>query len=280
MLTIVDNAGEHDFSPLPCATFRCEIAKTPQPMGFAEANNFALARTKEPCFATCLLNQDTISQSGWLDACVGMLKRNPRLGAVTPVLRTYDGTGFDPGFLEILRPEYRSEGGLAQLHRREFVETTAVTGAAMVIRTDALRLVGPFDPIYGSYYEDYDLCARIRRAGYEMGVCTAAEVRHFSGSATQTEAQRTRRSRQIIRNKAIYDIRFGGGSRQGRVAACFLRNLPHRLVRSFLCTPSSQPVSAVIGASTDLLSLFPRLVSAGCDERNWNDYLQSIRWEY
>ncbi len=279
LLTIVANAGEHDFSQLPSSPFRCEIKQTPRSMGFAEANNFALARMNESPFAVCLLNQDTISQLGWIDACIKVLERNPKLGAATPVLLTYDGASLDPGFLEILPATYRSEDGLREMRRQELLLTNAVTAAAMVVRTDVLRKVGPFDPIYGSYYEDYDLCARIRRAGYDLGVCTTAEVRHFSGSATQTEAQRVRRSRQIIRNRAIYDIRFGGGRRAGRVAECLFRNLPRRLVRSLLRTPSSQPVGAVLGAAGDLLGLLPRLVSSSRDERQWNGYLRSIDWQ-
>lgn len=279
LLTIVDNAGEHDLSRLPFSPFRCEILETPRPMGFAEANNFALARSRGSHFATCFLNQDTISHAGWIDACVRMLEQHPRIGALTPILRTYDGNGLDPGFLEILPNSCRGETGLAELHRHECVETNAVTAAAMVVRSDVLRKVGPFDPIYGSYYEDYDLCARIHRAGYGLGVCTAAEVRHFSGSSTQTEAQRIRRSRQIVRNRAIYEIRFGGGSRWARVANSLMRNLPHRLLRAVMRTPSSQPLPAVIGAATDLVGLLPRLLSSARDEREWENYLRTIEWD-
>jgi GT2 family glycosyltransferase len=247
-------------------------------MGFAEANNYALARMNQSPWAVCLLNQDTISQPGWIDACIHTLARNPRLGAVTPVLHDYDGESCDPGFLEILPAAFHGDDGFEKMHRQELLLTEAVTAAAMVVRTDVLRKVGPFDPIYGSYYEDYDLCARIRRAGYDLGVCTTAVVRHFSGSATQTEAQRVRRSRQIIRNRAIYDIRFGGGRRAARVAKCLAQNLPQRLVRSLLRTPSSQPLSAVLGATGDLMGLLPRLVSSVRDEREWSNYLLSIDW--
>jgi GT2 family glycosyltransferase len=53
-----------------------------------------------------------------------------------------------------------------------------VAGMFMLFRTETLRSVGGFDERYFLYYEDVDLCARLRERGLEVTVCPAASVIH------------------------------------------------------------------------------------------------------
>jgi GT2 family glycosyltransferase len=48
----------------------------------------------------------------------------------------------------------------------------------MLFRSAAFRKVGGFDERYFLYYEDVDLCARLRRAGYDIRVEAAVRVVH------------------------------------------------------------------------------------------------------
>jgi N-acetylglucosaminyl-diphospho-decaprenol L-rhamnosyltransferase len=53
-----------------------------------------------------------------------------------------------------------------------------VVGAFMVINRDAFGVVGGFDERYFLYFEDVDLCWRMRRAGFGTYFDAATEVRH------------------------------------------------------------------------------------------------------
>ena len=68
-LVLVDNDGNSTISELDLSPFDIEVLCTPRPMGFAEANNFALTNASHLEETVLFLNQDTISPAGWIDIC-------------------------------------------------------------------------------------------------------------------------------------------------------------------------------------------------------------------
>ncbi len=61
-------------------------------------------------------------------------------------------------------------------------EVLAVTGASFIVRRNVFSQVRGFDPIYGKgYYEDMDLCFKIRGAGKRVFVDTVATATHGVG---------------------------------------------------------------------------------------------------
>ncbi|MCR4411028.1 MAG: glycosyltransferase [Thermoguttaceae bacterium] len=302
-LVLVDNAGNTCIESLDLAGFDATVLRCERPLGFAKANNFALRHVDFDTEAVCFLNQDTLSAPGWLDACLDCLGKHPELGAVTPLVTTYDWQGWDQAFLECARrsedfrrdfgerppsppaplPE-RERGGmpsppapLPSRERGEYYEVPVVTAAAMVVRTEALLKAGPFDPIFGSYYEDYDLCRRIRQSGYRVAVCAHGRIAHFAGSVTTDAAAFRRRARSIARNRVIYAARWTWPRRISGLARYVLAELPRNLARSALGR-SQTPLGAFLLAQGDLVRLGPRLASAACDRQAWNNYLAAIHW--
>ena len=277
-LVLVDNGGNGAVEELPLSEFDSVVVKTPRAMGFAEANNRGLVAGGLETEAVCFLNQDTVSEPGWLNACLDCLGSCPEMGAVSPLLRTFDGSRWDEGFWACARRSEEFERDAARGEFRAFYDVPEVSAAAMVVRTGALRKAGPFDPVFGSYYEDYDLCRRIREAGYRVGICGGGTVRHFGGSCTRTPEQERKRMRQIVRNRAIHQIRGAGRSRVWAVAREFLRVFPWNVARGLARTASSQPVGVQVGAHVDLVRLWPRLVSQRRDREEWERYLEEIEW--
>ncbi len=60
-----------------------------------------------------------------------------------------------------------------------------VSGACMLIRRDALAGVGGFDEGYFLYWEDADLCRRLRKAGWETRYLNAAVATHDVGQSSR-----------------------------------------------------------------------------------------------
>jgi GT2 family glycosyltransferase len=59
-----------------------------------------------------------------------------------------------------------------------------VAGMFMLFCGDAFRRMGGFDEKYFLYYEDVDLCARIRLAGWRVAVCPTVTAIHDARRAS------------------------------------------------------------------------------------------------
>ena len=272
-LCFVDNKNNPTLKTLDLSPFSVEILKTPKPLGFADANNFGIQQTHFKSDYTVFLNQDTVSTDGWIDRCVKCFEDDSQLGILSPGLRTYDLSEWEPNLLACVK----ESGTSIELQNESAIELHNVTAAAMVIRTEVLHKVGPFDPIFGSYYEDYDLCRRVRNAGCKVAVCPAAQVGHFSGSVTSTPAAEKRRTRAIARNRLIHHVREHSGDRLSVLAKHLFYALPLNLIRGLLRTSSSQPISATLGAQWDLVKIAGRLVSERRDHEQWKHFLSEFR---
>lgn len=252
----------------------------PGPLGFAEANNRTLVDAD--CFDApfvCFLNQDTKSPVGWLTRAARFLQEQEDIGAITPLISNYEGDAWDPSFLactNTLRSFLEDIKSIRTAPR--FFEVPVIPASAMVVSTSVLRKVGGFDPIYGSYYEDYDLCRRIRCAGYRVGIWTGATIAHFSGSATASPRAERLRQRLIVRNRIIYRVRTAPEGRGRQLVIALLRELPRQLARGLLGRPAAKPVRTLIGGYGDALRLLPRLLSAQRDEQIRREYFEAIGW--
>ena len=61
-----------------------------------------------------------------------------------------------------------------------------LSGACMLARRDALEQVGGFDERYFLYWEDADLCRRLRTRGYDVRYVPGAEAVHRVGQSSRT----------------------------------------------------------------------------------------------
>jgi len=273
-LVLVNNAGNSRLNELTLDQYYPEMLETPRPLGFAEANNFALIHSRGLGEYIVFLNQDTKSPAGWLDTCISLLNNNPQIGAVSPFIRNYDDTGWDPSFLHCLTEDQKIN--LESVN--EVIYTQNAPAPALIVRKEVLAKTGPFDPVFGSYYEDYDLCRRIRQAGYRIGFAPSARIQHYSGSATNNRRKELKRMQQIIRNRTLYELRESEENRFLKTMKVFLRDFPYRLGRSLLGTPSSQPPIVVIRAYWQLAGMWKRLASKAADEKLFADYIREIQW--
>jgi len=83
------------------------------------------------------------------------------------------GYGADRGYQEVDRGQY---------DRPE--EVFLMCGAAVCLRTEALREVGVFDDCFFMYYEDTDLSWRLRAAGWSIRYVPDAVVRHLHAASS------------------------------------------------------------------------------------------------
>ena len=261
-LLVIDNGGNEDSIPSEFPECNYTVLHAPRRMGFCDANNFALEQLP-PCELVCFLNQDVVVDREWLNSIINVFEENPTIGAASPVHMTYDFRSINPNFRATLRPsrltmKRRCEG------KNLFFSCDNLIAAAMFVRRSVLKKVGGFDPIFGSYYEDFDLCRRIRESGFSTVVVPTSVVAHFDGSATRSIAAIRKRERQVLRNSAILSVR-SSHSRITALIKIMSVNFPRRLFRALLRRSGSKHWTSVILAYADLFRVSPRVVSGTVD---------------
>ena len=150
-----------------------------------------LAAASVECDALLFLNNDTrVISPDWIESLLEHAMR-PEVGAVGGRLYFEDGRSQHEGiFLGVV-------GLAANAHyggfwaRGEYVRnTSAVTGACMMVRPTVYGLVGGNDERLRMAYNDVDLCLRIRQAGLEVIYTPYAQLYHQeSASRTYEEAE-------------------------------------------------------------------------------------------
>lgn len=131
------------------------------------------------------LNNDTLVQPGWLDALVEMAELQPSAGAVGAQLRYPDGRLQEVGGI-VWRDGSAARVGDGQWPDPRLTvrprDVDYCSAAVLLVRRSLWQELGGFDPRYApAYYEDTDLCFRIRAAGYRVLVEPRAQVVHFEG---------------------------------------------------------------------------------------------------
>jgi len=166
-------------------------------LGFAKANNLALPHCNGRYIL--LLNPDTVLQSNAIRTMVGFMDNHPDTGACGPKLLNSDGglqfsaRNFpsipnqiaESLFLHKLFPAVMGFGEL--IMKPSFYQTTHtvdwVTGAALMIRRQALNDVGMLDERYFMYSEEKDWCFNARKKGWRIALVSEAEIMHIHGDS-------------------------------------------------------------------------------------------------
>lgn len=174
------------------------VLTNPDNPGYGAALNRAFAEL--PADYLCALNGDVMLAPGSLATLRRFLTEHPECGLVGPALAYPDGTpqpsckrfqtlGFAVAELfaahallprnRYVRRFYYADRDLTRPAR---VET--VSGAAMLIRGKAFRRIGGFDEGFRMYFEETDLCRRLRDAGFSVAFCPEARAVHWHGAST------------------------------------------------------------------------------------------------
>jgi GT2 family glycosyltransferase len=109
-------------------------------------------------------------------------------------------------------------------------ETEHLLGACMLFRREALDQVGLFDPAFFMYYEETDLCVRLKAAGWRNYYLPSARVMHVSAASTSAASEQM--SVQFHRSQAIFYRQHRGLGGYAALKAIVWAGTAYRLARS------------------------------------------------
>ena len=113
-----------------------------------------------------------------------------------------------------------------------------ISGAFMVIRREAWRQVGGFDPAYFMYNEDVDLNVRLRRAGWRVVFLPDVYITHHLGASSRADWRtRARMVSAYNQSRFLYFARYGGPKAARRLRAYCLLGAAIRLTGWSLLSP-------------------------------------------
>lgn len=203
---VIDNASTDGTSEMISGDFPDVITiENKENRGFAAANNQGIEKSQGQYIL--LLNPDTILHSGSLDLLINFMDRNEDVGACGPKLLNADGTvqrsvrRFPTFRAALYRHTILNLVGLFRGQYRKWLmkdftydvqaDVCQLMGAALLIRNSIIRQVGAMDEAFFMYFEEVDLCYRIRQAGWRIVFNPEVVITHIGGSsAEQIPAQK------------------------------------------------------------------------------------------
>jgi N-acetylglucosaminyl-diphospho-decaprenol L-rhamnosyltransferase len=152
-----------------------------------------------------LVNPDSELAPGVMPSLIDELDRYPDCAIIGPAILNEDGSlqGSARGDPSVLTGLFGRASRLTRwfpnstLARRNVLaaelpsdahsrEVDWVSGACMLIRRDAFARCGGFDAEFFLYWEDADLCRRLRAMGYTIRYAPDLRVRHAVGQSSRT----------------------------------------------------------------------------------------------
>lgn len=209
-------------------------------LGFCRGNNLAIRQTDAPLVV--LLNNDVEVTPGWLEPLVAEMESHPRVAACQPKILhlmerdRFDYAGGSGGLMDIYGFPF-TRGRVFDHRERDTgqyddpADIFWASGAAVMLRRDALNECGLLNEGFVMHMEEIDLCWRFHLAGWGVRSRPDALVHHLAGGTLGAADGRKmyfnqRNSlRMLFHHYGCARLLRRGAARMGLDAALALRSL-------------------------------------------------------
>jgi GT2 family glycosyltransferase len=209
---VIDNASEDGSADMVKTEFpNVTLIENDENRGFAQANNQGIEKAAGR--HVLLLNPDTIILEHALSEMTRFLDENPRAGAVAARLLNTDRSlqyslRHFPNFLTPFTENtnladipgihwYSKKSRLMRWSHETIREVEQPAGAALMIKRGCIETLGSLNSCYHMFFEDVDICYRIRKNGWKIYYLPGARIIHHGG---QSVKKRTDMGMQFYRS--------------------------------------------------------------------------------
>jgi GT2 family glycosyltransferase len=172
---------------------KLRIIQNEQNLGFAEGNNVGIRLARGEYIA--LLNTDTRVDSAWLKELVCAIQPPDVGSAQSKLLLMKNPSLMDcaGGFIDQYGYHHYEVGcGERADSYNSVCEIFYAKGAGMILKREALRAAGLFDPKIFLFFDETDLCWRIRLTGFKVIFVPTSVVFHAAGETTSKIREKQR----------------------------------------------------------------------------------------
>jgi GT2 family glycosyltransferase len=197
-ILLIDNGSQDGIAEKVADEFpEVRLIETGRNDGFSQANNLGIVNAHGKYLL--LLNSDTKIIEPVFDRLIQFMDSRPEAGCIGP--QHVGGNGrhqvsygkFPDLFSEVLRKiadyhialnDTNIRGYLAEFCSTE-QEVDWLSGSCLLLRREALRQAGLLDETFFMYFEDIDLCKRLRDRGWKIVYCPMSKILHYSGQSVK-----------------------------------------------------------------------------------------------
>ena len=206
-IIVVDNNSTDGSREMVSGQFpRVLLISNPDNRGFPAANNQGIHASKGKYLL--FLNPDTKAYPQALESLLTGIQERPECGGIGPALLTGENEyqvsfGSRVGFF----PQMVQKYCLNPFYRRNLKKSLKIrdvgwlSGACLLARREVIEEIGLFDESFFLYFEDIDLCYRIREKGWKL--CFFPDSKIFHRGGTSTDKQKLT-SRFYYRKSQLY----------------------------------------------------------------------------
>ncbi|MBL8060532.1 MAG: glycosyltransferase family 2 protein [Chthonomonas sp.] len=202
---VVENNSEDGSGQMVLDEFKwVRLLQQYQNLGFTGGNNLAIAQRRGS--HVLLLNSDAFVHGGAIQSLMRHLQADTTIGVFGPKLLNEDASlqyscrRFPNPIAALFRNTFLGRWFPENRFTRDYLmsdwdhaserDVDWVSGAALLIREEALGKVGGLDPDFFMFCEDMDLCWRVHEAGFRVRYVPDAVVTHKIGSSTSKAPNR------------------------------------------------------------------------------------------
>jgi GT2 family glycosyltransferase len=204
-IIVVDNASSDGTPKMVRRQFGDVILiRNADNLGFAKANNVGIRAAKGKYL--CLINSDVNVPPECLQTIYDFMEQHPTVGVAGPRMLTPDGLMArsymrfptlwnclcNALFLDLVFKGSRRFGGvlMTDFDGEKTSEVDVLNGWFLVVRRQALDLVGLLDESFFMYGEDIDWSYRFHHAGWRRAYFAGARALHYGGASSKIASTR------------------------------------------------------------------------------------------
>lgn len=198
IIVVDNNSQDRTIAQIYASKVSVTLLQQKENLGFSKANNLSVNNTKGEYLL--FLNPDTKVLDYAIDNLYNFLKSRDDVGIVAPQL-IEDNGNIQPSvrnFPTITRAIKEYYLGIKNSYEPFYplsnqpLEVESVVGAAMMIAKNIYRKSGGFNNKYFMYYEDLEICRKIKEMGLKVVYLQSVKMKHSVGASASTNPKTLR----------------------------------------------------------------------------------------
>jgi len=188
---VLDNHSSDDSIKLLTQNQNITLIKNDLNQGYAGGANKIIEKillNKEYKYLLLINNDVQINDPSFIGKLVESVEKDEKVGFVCPKIFNLNGRIQETGASVLNALIFRKRG--INLAPEKFPKSPfrpeVYTGTCALMRVDALRkMTPPYEEDYFCYWEDIEICLKLKKLGYVIEVIPSAEIVHLEGQTSK-----------------------------------------------------------------------------------------------